>query len=376
MNSPMDFALYIHWPFCASKCPYCDFNSHVRETIDMARWREAYLSELRWWATQTNDRRVTSVFFGGGTPSLMDPSITAALIDEIKKLWPRAEDIEITLEANPSSIEADRFRDFRQAGVNRVSVGVQSLYDDVLKFLGRPHSAAEARAAIAIAASTFERYSFDLIYGRPDQSVDAWKAELAEVLPLTRGHLSAYQLTIEQNTAFATQAARGDFIMPDDETQAAFFEATIDACVAHGLPQYEVSNFAAAGQESQHNLTYWKMRDYIGVGPGAHGRITLDGARQATVGHRAPEIWLERVDAQGHGGHPFVALSDKEMFEETVMMGMRLNDGLEVPDAKMLPKAEKLAGEGYLDRAVLPGLLKPTRKGLLCLNAVTSHLLR
>lgn len=370
----MDFALYIHWPFCVSKCPYCDFNSHVREEIDEARWKNAYLRELAYWKAQRPDGTVTSVFFGGGTPSLMDPETAGAIIDEARRLWRFKNDVEITLEANPSSVETGRFQAFKEAGVGRVSIGVQSLRDEVLKFLERPHSADEARKAIETASGIFDRYSFDLIYGRPQQELSAWHDELQEALPLTRGHLSAYQLTIEPNTNFATRFSRGDFIMPDEETQAAFLETTIDLCDRHGLLHYEVSNFAAVGQESRHNLTYWRMGDYIGVGPGAHGRVRMNGTRYASVAHRAPEVWLERVEQSGHGHHPLVALSPREEREESVMMGLRIAEGVAaMPD--LAPKARVLAEEGYLVSGALPERLVATRKGYLCLNAVTTHLL-
>lgn len=369
----MEFSLYFHWPFCETKCPYCDFNSHVRESIDERRWLNAYMREMDFWAEKTKGRSLTSIFFGGGTPSLMQPSTVEALLSHARTLWPY-DDLEITLEANPSSIEAGRFAAFRQAGINRVSIGVQSLRDDVLKFLERPHSASEARKAIEIAAKHFDRYSFDLIYGRPQQSVEDWAVELREALPLTRGHLSAYQLTIEPGTGFHTRAQRGDFIMPDDETQARFFETTVDLCAAHGLRQYEISNFAGDGQASRHNLNYWRSGDYVGIGAGAHGRVRMDGVRYATVDHRAPEAWLEKVETQGHGGHPFTALTEGETFEETIMMGLRLAEGIAAPPA-LLEKARQLAGEGYLDEGALPAAIRPTRHGLQCVNAVTRYLL-
>ncbi len=368
----MDFALYFHWPFCESKCPYCDFNSHVRNHIDQNAWLDGYITELKYWAKKTQGRRVTSIFFGGGTPSLMNPDIPAKLIEKVRALWACKDDLEITLEANPSSIEAARFKGFYEAGINRVSIGVQSLRDDVLKFLERPHNADEARQAIDTANDIFDRVSFDLIYGHPMHSPDEWRAELKEWLPLTKGHLSAYQLTIEQGTNFATRYKRGELIMPSDDTQAEFFDITMDECTAHDLNQYEVSNYAANNQESQHNLTYWHMKDYIGIGPGAHGRITLDDVRYATVGHKAPEIWLERVTKNRHGGHPFVALTTHENLEEKIMMGLRLNEGILV-SAEILSKAKPLIDEGYL---IAQGMiLRPTRRGMMCLNAVITRIL-
>lgn len=370
----MDFALYIHWPFCVSKCPYCDFNSHVRDEIDETRWRNAYLRELAWWQSQRPEGRITSIFFGGGTPSLMDPETAGAIIEEARRLWGFADDVEVTLEANPSSAETGRFQAFKDGGVNRVSIGVQSLRDEALKFLERPHDVEEAKQAVAMAAKTFDRYSFDLIYGRPGQTADAWQEELREALPLTRGHLSAYQLTIEPNTNFATRFARGDFVMPDEEAQAAFLEMTADLCDARGLHQYEVSNFAKRGQESRHNLSYWRLGDYIGIGPGAHGRVAMNGVRYASVAHRAPEIWLERVETQGHGLHPLTPLTMREEKEERVMMGLRIAEGVAVPQG-LADRARILAKEGYLDEDFLPEKLVATRKGYMCLNAVTAHLL-
>ncbi len=368
----MDFALYFHWPFCESKCPYCDFNSHVRDHVDQNAWLDGYLTELEYWAARTESRRVTSIFFGGGTPSLMNPDIPKKLIDKVRSLWACVDNLEITLEANPSSVEAGRFKEFYEAGINRVSIGVQSLRDDVLAFLERPHSAVEARKAVATAQDIFPRMSFDLIYGHPLHSPQEWQRELEDWIKLTKGHLSAYQLTIEQGTNFATRHNRGELIMPSDDVQADFFDITMDVCAKNGFNQYEVSNYAYEGQESQHNLTYWHMGDYLGIGPGAHGRITLDNVRYATVGHKAPEIWLDRVSKQQHGGHPFVALKACENSEEKIMMGLRINNGIRVTQDIML-KAKFLINEGYLlsDGAIL----KPTRRGMMCLNAVISKLL-
>ncbi|MBL8665802.1 MAG: coproporphyrinogen III oxidase, partial [Candidatus Odyssella sp.] len=275
------FALYVHWPFCLSKCPYCDFNSHVRERVEEARWQRAYLAELERAAAETPGRVVTSVFFGGGTPSLMPPETAAAILARIRALWPVAPDAEITLEANPGAAEAARFRAFRAAGVNRLSIGVQALDDAALKFLGRRHVAAEALAAVERAAGIFPRYSFDLIYARPGQSVAAWREELARALRFAGDHLSVYQLTIEPGTAFHTAHARGDFALPDEDTAADLYEATRDLLGAAGLAAYEISNHARPGGESRHNLAYWRYADYAGIGPGAHGRLTLGDAKVA-----------------------------------------------------------------------------------------------
>src|SRR5579863_145353 len=274
MAGESELALYIHWPFCTSKCPYCDFNSHVRERIDEARWRNALLRELDRAAETLAGRRVASVFFGGGTPSLMAPQTAAALIERIATHWGLDDRTEITLEANPTSVEASRFAELRAAGVNRVSLGVQALDDGALKFLGRGHNAGEARGAVALAARLFPRFSFDLIYARPGQTLAAWRDELSAALAMAGNHLSLYQLTIEAGTAFATAYARGDFRLPDEETQAALYEVTQEALAAAGLPAYEISNHARPGEECRHNLVYWRYQDYLGIGPGAHGRLT------------------------------------------------------------------------------------------------------
>ncbi|MGE5503644.1 MAG: radical SAM family heme chaperone HemW, partial [Actinomycetota bacterium] len=266
-------AVYIHWPFCLSKCPYCDFNSHVAAAIDQRRWRAALLAELEWFAALAPGRTVTSIFFGGGTPTLMDPDTAGALVDRVKALWATAPDLEVTLEANPSTVEAGRFRAFRAAGVGRLSLGIQALDDAALKLLGRRHDLAEALAALAVARQTFDRFSFDLIYARPGQTVAAWRDELARALDMAGDHLSLYQLTIEEGTAFAPVFARGDLVLPPEDEAAEMFEATQDMTAAAGLPAYEVSNHARPGQESRHNLTYWLGGDYAGVGPGAHGRL-------------------------------------------------------------------------------------------------------
>ncbi len=322
------FGIYVHWPFCLSKCPYCDFNSHVRDSVDHARWMRALVAEIDHYADRTPDRTVTSVFFGGGTPSLMEPSTAAAVIDRIARRWRVAPDVEITLEANPSSVEAGRFAALAAAGVNRVSLGLQALDDASLAFLGRRHSVEEAFEALSIARRHFKRTSFDLIYARPDQTEAAWRAELSRALEEATEHLSVYQLTIEEGTRFAALAARGELIMPDEDTQAALYEATQQMLEAAGLPAYEISNHARPGSESRHNLTYWRYGDYVGIGPGAHGRLTLNGEKHATRAHRAPEIWLERVEAKGHGAHPDVGISAAERRDELLMMGLRLAEGV------------------------------------------------
>jgi oxygen-independent coproporphyrinogen-3 oxidase len=325
------FGVYVHWPFCASKCPYCDFNSHVRAAgIDEARFRAAFLKELEHWARLAPGRRVASVFFGGGTPSLMSPATTGAVLDAIARLWAVEPDAEITLEANPSSVEAGRFRGYRAAGVNRVSLGVQSLDDAVLRTLGRLHAAAEARAAIEVARGTFERFSFDLIYARPGQALEAWRAELTEALARAGRHLSLYQLTIEEGTPFAELHARGRLKVPDQEKAHALYKLTQDLTEAAGLPAYEISNHAAPGEECRHNLLYWRYGEYAGVGPGAHGRIVVGGARQATAAERNPERWVAEVEVRGHGLAETVSLGRAEEADEALLMGLRLTEGIDL----------------------------------------------
>jgi putative oxygen-independent coproporphyrinogen III oxidase len=326
MGAPL--ALYVHWPFCKSKCPYCDFNSHVRAEIDEARWREALLRELDRGAETTRGRVLTSIFFGGGTPSLMAPATVAAILERAAGLWRLAPDIEITLEANPNSVEAARFQDIAIAGVNRLSLGVQALDDASLRFLGRGHDRTEALAALSLARHHFPRFSFDLIYARPGQTRGAWQTELRQALDLVGDHLSLYQLTIESGTAFATRHARGDFVLPDDEEAGDLYEMTQDLLDAAGLPAYEVSNHARPGDESRHNLAYWRYRDYLGIGPGAHGRLTVGDVKHATANHRAPETWLAAVERDGDGMATRVALDPRERIEEMTMMGLRLAAGI------------------------------------------------
>ena len=328
MRRLADLALYIHWPFCKSKCPYCDFNSHVREAIEQRRWREALLSELDHAAAETPGRRLGSIFFGGGTPSLMEPETVAALIASARERWSIADDIEITLEANPTSVESRRFRALAEAGVNRLSLGVQALDDGALRFLGRAHDAREALAALELARRHFPRFSFDLIYARPRQTLAAWRDELGRALSLAGDHLSLYQLTIEPGTAFAPAFARGDFTLPDEELAGALYEATQEELERAGMPAYEISNHARPGGESRHNLAYWRGSDYAGIGPGAHGRLSLGGVRLATRRYRAPETWLAAVERQGHGLEEQTALAPEEYRRELLMMGLRLAEGV------------------------------------------------
>ncbi|RKQ68684.1 radical SAM family heme chaperone HemW [Oceanibaculum indicum] len=330
MTGPDTLAVYVHWPFCRSKCPYCDFNSHVSASIDHARWRAALLREIDHYADRTPGRIVTSVFFGGGTPSLMEPATAAAVIEHIGKRWRLDKGVEITLEANPTSVEAALLAGFRNAGVNRVSLGVQALNDADLKFLGREHSAREALEAVDIAARLFDRFSFDLIYARPGQTVAAWEAELRQALSHAVGHISAYQLTIEEGTPFHLRHARGEFRIPDEDTGAALYEATQDLLEQAGLPAYEISNHARPGEESRHNLAYWRYADYAGIGPGAHGRLTLEEGKIATRQHRAPQIWLERVERDGHATQAELPVSVEERLTEMLMMGLRTVEGVPV----------------------------------------------
>ncbi len=383
-DSAAGFGLYVHWPFCLAKCPYCDFNSHVREGIEQVRWRDALLRELDHFAAETTGRQITSVFFGGGTPSLMAPATVAALLDRVAGHWPVVPEAEVTLEANPTSVEAGRFADFRAAGVNRVSLGVQALDDDALRFLGRRHDAAEALAAVGLAAQTFARFSFDLIYARPGQTPAAWAEELRRALAHAGGHVSAYQLTIEPGTAFHPRHARGDFAVPDEDTAAALYETTQDVLEGAGLPAYEVSNHARPGQECRHNLIYWRCDDFAGIGPGAHGRLTLGEARVATRTARAPETWLRRVEQDGHGEEPRETVTRAERVQELLLMGLRLGEG--VPWTRLRREAGA-AMAGGLDAAALARLiaggflqddgerLRATAAGRQRLNAVLAALL-
>ena len=379
------FGLYIHWPFCKAKCPYCDFNSHVREQIDEQAWQDALLRELAHWAAQTSGRQLTSIFFGGGTPSLMPARTVAALIEAAGQHWQLAPDLEITLEANPTSVEAGKFRDFRAAGVNRVSVGVQALNAADLKLLGRQHDVTQARAALELAATTFPRFSFDLIYARPHQSLEDWQRELAEALSYGAQHMSLYQLTIEPGTQFATLWQRGELTIPDEELGAALYETTQAMCEAKGLPAYEISNHAAAGHECRHNLTYWYYGDYVGIGPGAHGRVTVDGHKLATRTHRAPEEWLKRVHEHGHGVTEQTDIPRHEQLDELLLMGLRTQAGISRArlrrdfggDVDTLLRAEKLPGlikHGLI--TLTEQTLQATPEGRLRLNALLPEISR
>lgn len=348
--TPKPLAIYIHWPFCASKCPYCDFNSHVRESVDQTAWRDGLLREMAYWAAKLPNRTVGSIFFGGGTPSLMPPQTVEALLNAIARHWTVEPDVEVTLEANPTSSEAARFAALRQAGVNRVSLGVQSLRNDALRFLGRQHSAKEALGAVEMAAGIFPRYSFDLIYARPNLTLTDWEAELREALQYAGTHLSTYQLTIEPGTAFFHAMKRGDLVELDDDACADQFELTQCMLADAGLPAYEISNHAAPGHESRHNLTYWRYGDYVGVGPGAHGRISVTDEnaiqqqskqlqnqeilpeksqlKTATYTIRSPEKWLDAVNQRGHGLAEMHTIHADDAIAERLLMGLRLHEGI------------------------------------------------
>lgn len=379
--------MYVHWPFCKKKCPYCDFNSHVREGVDHAVWRAALVRELRYWHARVPQAMISSIFFGGGTPSLMAPETVAAIIAEVQALWPTQGEMEITLEANPTSVEAEKFRAFRKAGVNRVSLGIQSLKAEALKFLGREHSAEEALKAVTLAAEIFPRYSFDLIYALPGQSLAAWEAELREALGRARGHLSLYQLTIEENTAFhhAYHVAQ-QFALPDEACAAELYALTNRIMAENGMAAYEVSNYAAPGQESLHNLSYWRGTGYIGIGPGAHGRVDADGERLATRTLKSPERWIDAVQYQGHGLEEVLTLSAQERAEEKLLMGLRLaHEGLRFDRLTADERAylDTLWQDGRVQHVCSIGLLEARPEGLrvtsdgqLVLNSVIETLLK
>lgn len=370
------FGLYLHWPFCASKCPYCDFNSHVAAAVDEDRWRRAYLAEIGRIGAETGPRVLNTVFFGGGTPSLMSPDLVASVLDAVRATWPMANDAEITLEANPGSVEAGRFRGYRDAGVTRVSMGMQAMTDADLRRLGRLHTAAEARAAFEVARGVFDRVSFDLIYARQDQQAEDWRAELRAALALAVDHLSLYQLTIEEGTAFAARAAAGGLKgLPDEDRAADLWEITQEECDRAGMPGYEVSNHARPGAESRHNLIYWRSGDWAGIGPGAHGRLTLGGTRFATDTPRAPGAWLAAVERTGSGEAPRSALGLKERAAEYVMMGLRLTEGIDLhrlaridPEALNVSNINDLADMGLVETG--SGRLRATATGRPVLNAV------
>ncbi|HEY0112078.1 MAG TPA: radical SAM family heme chaperone HemW [Allosphingosinicella sp.] len=364
-------ALYIHWPFCVSKCPYCDFNSHVRESVDQALWRDALLKDLAYEAGAFPGRPLSSIFFGGGTPSLMEPATVAALIEAAERHWGFQAGIEITLEANPSSVEAARFADLASAGINRVSLGLQSLEDEALRFLGRAHDLTEGLAALEVAQSCFERVSFDLIYALPGQDEEAWAAELRRALAFGTGHLSLYQLTLEPGTRFAAMAARGELSPRDPDEAAGLYELTQALTEAAGLPAYEISNHARPGEESRHNLAYWRYRPYLGVGPGAHGRR----GGSATLRHRKPENWLSALERNGHGISEETPLTKEEEAVEALIMGLRLSEGVAL--AAVEEKFDTVAVRRLAEQELLEtqgGQLRLLPPGRLLLDAILAEI--
>jgi putative oxygen-independent coproporphyrinogen III oxidase len=366
--------IYVHWPFCQSKCPYCDFNSHVADRIDHADWRHAYVAELERYAAILPDATVGSIFFGGGTPSLMEPETVSAIIDGIRSRWRTTNYVEVTLEANPSSVEAERFRSYLAAGVNRVSLGIQALSDDDLRRLGRLHSVAEARTAFDVARSTFDRVNVDLIYGRQDQTLADWRTELATALSLGADHMSLYQLTIEPGTAFGRRAEKGGLPgLPDEDLAADLYEMTQEMTAAAGLPAYEISNHAKPGAESRHNLLYWTGGDYVGLGPGAHGRVTFAGRRIATEAVSAPVDWLKRVD-DGSEPDRWIPLSDQDILEERILMGLRIEHGVDLDILGRVPDAvSQFQNMGLIQ--VEDGAMSLTRRGRPLLDAIVRELL-
>lgn len=379
----MSFSLYIHWPFCKSKCPYCDFNSHVREGVDKDAWLNAYLTELRYFTPYLQGKKVESVFFGGGTPSLMPPAIVDAILNELANLCDMPIGTEVTLEANPTSVEAGTFPAFKAAGVNRVSLGIQSLNAEDLRFLGREHSVTEALAALDHARNTFSRYSFDLIYALPGQSLQAWEKELKAALPYAGQHLSLYQLTIEKGTPFYSLHAKGGFALPTEEDAASFYTLTQDIMEAAGMPAYEISNHAAPGEECRHNMQYWRYGEYLGIGPGAHSRIRKDGKNYALMTIHQPENWLQSVAEKGHGIQTETVLMPEETLEEMLLMGLRLREGIR---ADSFPRILRKPLEECVPIAILHALqqegllnwdgqvLALTAKGMLLHNGVVGKL--
>jgi oxygen-independent coproporphyrinogen-3 oxidase len=375
------FGVYVHWPFCLSKCPYCDFNSHVRHApIDEERFSRALAREIETTAARAPGREVSSIFLGGGTPSLMEPQTVGAILDAIGKPWRVAPDAEITLEANPTSVEATRFKGYRAAGVNRVSLGVQALDDASLKALGRLHTAREALDAVAIARAAFDRYSFDLIYARPDQTPEMWADELNLAIAEAAEHLSLYQLTIEPETPFFGLHAAGKLKTPDEATARALYDVTQDVCARHGLPAYEISNHARPGAECRHNLVYWRGEEYAGIGPGAHGRLDIEGVRHAVATEKRPEAWLMRVEASGHGVITDDRLNSEERADEFLLTGLRLAEGIDPARYAALsgraldPRRIKLLREQGAISVDASGRLRVTQAGFPVLDAVVADL--
>jgi oxygen-independent coproporphyrinogen-3 oxidase len=375
------FGVYIHWPFCLSKCPYCDFNSHVRrEQIDEPRWVRAFAAEIAATAARVPGRTVSTIFFGGGTPSLMRPATVAGVIEAVARHWRIAPDAEITLEANPTSVEAERFRGYRAAGVNRVSLGVQALEDRDLAALGRTHSAREALDALGVARAAFDRYSFDLIYARPGQTPEQWSSELRTALAEAGEHVSLYQLTIEPETPFAALHAAGKLRPPDEDTARILYDVTQDICAAHGLPAYEISNHARPGGECRHNLIYWRGHEYAGIGPGAHGRLDIAGERHATATEKRPEAWLAHVEKDGHGVVAEEVLTSAERADEFLLMGLRLAEGIDlaryaaIAGRPLQPERIAMLHEHGFIETTAAGQLRVTLSGFPVLDSVVADL--
>lgn len=382
MSDP-GFGVYVHWPFCAAKCPYCDFNSHVRhQRIDEERFAAAFAREMAWMRGRTGPRTVTSIFLGGGTPSLMKPATVGAVLEAVARNWTVPDGIEVTLEANPSSVEAARFRGYRAAGVNRVSLGVQALNDADLRFLGRLHDVAQALEAIELARKTFPRLSFDLIYARPGQTPDAWRAELEQAIGHAADHLSLYQLTIEEGTRFHALHAAGKIAMPDPDRAADLYRLTQEVTAARGLPAYEISNHARPGAESRHNLVYWRYGEYVGIGPGAHGRFVEDGRRIVTFTEKMPETWANLVEARGHGVAGGEVLTRSEEADEFLLMGLRLAEGIDLARYEQLsgrPLSSRRIASLQEEKLVAPignSRLRATPAGMIVLDAVVADLAR
>ncbi|MGY3449110.1 radical SAM family heme chaperone HemW [Bradyrhizobium sp. USDA 4353] len=375
------FGVYVHWPFCLSKCPYCDFNSHVRHAaIDQDRFARAFAQEIASTAARIGPRTVSSIFLGGGTPSLMQPQTVGAILDAIGKHWHVADDVEVSLEANPTSVEATRFAGYRAAGVNRVSLGVQAMDDASLKMLGRLHTAEEAMKAVAIARGAFDRYSFDLIYARPDQTPAMWTEELSRAIGEAAEHLSLYQLTIEEGTPFYGLHAAGKLKTPDEGLSRTLYDVTQEICARHGLPAYEISNHARAGAECRHNLVYWRGQEYAGIGPGAHGRLDIDGVRHATATDKRPEAWLMRVESNGHGVMTDDLLNSEERADEFLLMGLRLREGIDpkryaaISGRSLDPRRIALLREEGAIAVEPDGRLRVTQDGFPVLDAVVADL--
>jgi oxygen-independent coproporphyrinogen-3 oxidase len=375
------FGVYVHWPFCLSKCPYCDFNSHVRrEQIDEPRWVRAFAAEIAATAARVPGRTVSTIFFGGGTPSLMQPATIAGVLAAVTRHWRIAPDVEITLEANPTSVEAERFRGYRAAGVNRVSLGVQALDDRDLAALGRTHSAREALDALGVARAVFDRYSFDLIYARPDQTPERWSSELRTALAQAGEHVSLYQLTIEPETPFAALHAAGKLRPPDEDTARILYDVTQDICAAHGLPAYEISNHARSGGECRHNLIYWRGHEYAGIGPGAHGRLDIAGERYATATEKRPEAWLAHVEKDGHGVVAEEVLTSAEHADEFLLMGLRLAEGIDlaryaaIAGRPLQPERIAMLHEHGFIETTAAGQLRVTLAGFPVLDSVVADL--